>query len=200
MTGLADWFGVHPVAAGVATLVLMLVDWALTVLQHRERAQYSAHHYRSYPVNTVEGNPLLQEAVNRARLIEPKHLVVAVLVSAVVAVTLWWIPAATRKLLLGYVWGLFFIVSATHLGNLVGYVGSRRGIHGRVWMHQRTGYLVQAARYLGVTVLVAALAVCSGSVFVVGAAVAGVTSTVRQFVWIRRTPAIADNDPAPEAA
>ena len=40
MTGLAEWFGSHPVATGVATLILMLVDWSLTVLQHRERAKY----------------------------------------------------------------------------------------------------------------------------------------------------------------
>jgi hypothetical protein len=199
MTGLAEWFGSHPVATGVATLTLMLVDWFLTVLQHRERAKHSANHYRSYPVDTVEGNPSLQRAVARAHLLEPRHLLVAVPVSALVAATVWWMPAAARPLLLGYVWGLFFIVSATHLGNLLGYIGSRRGIHGRVWMHQRTGYSVQAGRYVGVTALLAALAVCSGSAFIVGTAVAGITSTARQFVWFRRAPAIAEDDAAPDA-
>jgi hypothetical protein len=199
MTGLAEWFGSHPVATGVATLILMLVDWLLTVLQHRERAKHSANHYRSYPVDTVEGNPSLQRAVARAHLLEPRHLLVAVPVSALVAATVWWMPVVARPLLLGYVWGLFFIVSATHLGNLLGYIGSRRGIHGRVWMHQRTGYSVQAGRYVGVTALLAALAVCSGSMFVIGAAVAGVTSMARQLVWIRRTPPIPDDDAAPEA-
>ena len=58
MTGLADWFGDHPVATGIATLILMLLDWGMTVLQHRERARYSRNHYRSYPVDTVEGNPV----------------------------------------------------------------------------------------------------------------------------------------------
>lgn len=200
MAGLAEWFGAHPVATGIATLILMLVDWCLTVLQHRERARHSANHYRSYPVDTVEGNPALQKAVKRGRLLEPKHFVVAVLVSALVAATVWWIPVAARPLLLGYVWGLFFIVSTTHLSNLIGYVGSRRGIHGRVWMHQRTGYLVQAGRYVGVTALLGALALCSESVFVIGAAVAGVTSTARQLVWIRKVPAIPEKDAAPETA
>jgi hypothetical protein len=199
MTGLAEWFGSRPEATGIATLILMLVDWSLTVLQHRERTKYSANHYRSYPVDTVEGNPSLQKAVARARLLEPRHLIVAVPVSALVAATVWWMPLVARPLLLGYVWGLFFIVSATHLGNLLGYIGSRRGIHGRVWMHQRTGYSVQAGRYVGVTVLLAALAVCSGSTFVIGAAVAGITSTARQLVWIRRTPPIPVNDASPEA-
>ncbi len=200
MTGVADWFGEHPVATGIATLILMLLDWGMTVLQHRERARYSQNHYRSYPVDTVEGNPSLQTAVSRARLLEPRHLAVAVPVSALVGATTWWIPAMARPLLLGFVWGQFFIVSATHLGNLIGYVGGRRGIHGRVWMHQRTGYVVQAGRYVGVTALLAALALCSGSAFIVGTAVAGIASTARQFVWIRRSPAIAANDAAPDAS
>jgi hypothetical protein len=177
----------------------MLLDWGMTVLQHRERARYSQNHYRSYPVDTVEGNPSLQTAVSRARLLEPRHLAVAVPVSALVGATTWWIPAVVRPLLLGFVWGQFIIVSATHLGNLLGYVGSRRGIHGRVWMHQRTGYVVQAGRYVGVTALLTALALCSGSVFVIGTAVAGVASTARQFVWMLRSPAIAEDDAAPDA-
>jgi hypothetical protein len=200
MTGLAEWFGAHPVATGIATLTLMLLDWALTVLQHRERAKYSANHYRSYPVDTVEGNPSLRQTVSRGRFLEPRHFVVAVAVSAVVAVTVWWIPPVARPFALGYVWGLFFIVSATHLGNLLGYIGSRRGIHGQVWMHLRTGYFVQAGRYVGVTALLSALALCSGSAFVIGAAVAGLSSTARQLVWIRRTPAIPEHDTPPDAA
>ena len=200
MSGLAEWFGARPVAAGLVTLGLMLVDWALTVLQHRERTRHRANHYRSYPVDTVEGNASLQRAVSRGRLIEPKHLLVAVPVSALVAGALWWVPPVTRPLLLGYVWGVLLIVSATHLGNLLGYLGSRRGIHGHVWLHQRTGYLVQAGRYVGVTAMLVVLAVCSGSLFVLGTAVAGLTSVARQLVWIRRTPAIPDPDVPPEAA
>jgi hypothetical protein len=127
----------------------------------------------------AEGNPSLQTAVSRAGFLEPRHLAVAVPVSALVGAATWWIAAVARPLLLGFVWGPFFIVSATHVGNLIGYVGSRRGIHGRVWMHQRTGYVVQAGRYVGVTALLAALALCSGSVFIVGTAVAGIASTAR---------------------
>jgi hypothetical protein len=200
MTGLADWFGEHPVATGIATLILMLLDWGMTVLQHRERARHSRNHYRSYPLDTIEGNPSLQTAVNRARFLEPRHLAVAMPVSALVGAATWWIPAVARPLLLGFVWGQFFIVSATHLGNLIGYVACRRGINGQVWMHQRTGYLLQAGRYVGVTALLAALALCSGSVFIVGTAVAGIASTARQFVWIRRSPVIAQDDAAPDAA
>ena len=199
MTNLVDWFGEHPAATGIATFILMLLDWGMTVLQHRERARYNRNHYRSYPVDTVEGNPSLQTAVSHARFLEPKHLAVAVPVSALVGATMWWMPAMARPLLLGFVWGQFFIVSATHLGNLIGYVGCRRGIHGRVLMHQRTGYVVQAGRYVGVTVLLVALALCSGSVFIVGTAVAGIASTARQFVWMRRFPAIAEDDAAPDA-
>jgi hypothetical protein len=101
---------------------------------------------------------------------------------------------------LGYTWGVYLIVSSTHVGNLLGYVASRRGIHGHVWIHQRTAYLVQAGRYAGLAALLVVAAACSGNTFVIGMAVAGLTSSVRQLVLLRRVPAIPAEDAAPEAA
>jgi hypothetical protein len=200
MPGLVDWFETRPIAAGVATFVLMWVDWALTVLQHRERARHSANHYKSYPVDSVEGNPSLQQAVARGRLFNATHLLAAVVVSCVVGVASWWMVAEARPVFLGYVWGQYLIVSSTHLGNLLGYLASRRGIHGQVRIHQRTAYLVQAGRYAGLAALLVVAALCSGSLFVIGMAVAGLASSVRQLVLLRRVPAIPAGDAAPEAA
>jgi hypothetical protein len=56
------------VATGIATLILMLLDWGMTVL-HIASERARGNHYRSYPVDTVEGNPSLQTAVSRARLL-----------------------------------------------------------------------------------------------------------------------------------
>lgn len=198
MPGLIDWFVTRPVAAGVATLVLMWVDWRLSVLQHREREKYSANHYKSYPVDSVEGNPALQQAVSRGWLFEPRHLVPAIGVSAAVALVCWWIVVDLRPIFLGYMWGLFLIVSSTHLGNLIGYVASRRGIHGRVTIHQRTAYLVQAGRYAALAALLVIVAVLSGNTFAIGVALAGVSSSARQLGWLRRVPPIPEDDVAPE--
>ncbi len=198
MPALVDWFATRPVATGLATFVLMSVDWALTVLQHQERARHSANHYKSYPVDSVEGNPALQEAVAHARLFNARHLIAAVVVSIVVGLVSRWMMAEARPVFLGYVWGLYLIVSSTHVGNLLGYVASRRGIHGQVRMHQRTAYLIQAGRYAGLTVLLVAVAVLSGSTFVIGLAAAGLISTIRQLAYLRRVPVIPAEDVAPE--
>ena len=195
-----EWFGSHPVAVGVVTLLLMGSDWTLTVLQQCERAAHSANHYRSYPVDTVEGSPLLQRAVRRARFLHGPHLIAAVLLSSAVAFAVRMIPPGARGVFLGYVWGLFLIVGSTHAGNLIGYVAGRRGIHGQVWIHQRTAYVVQMGRYLALTALLAVLAVISGSPFVSGIALAGGTSSARQLIWMRRVPEVPDPDLAPEGA
>ncbi len=192
-----QWLGAHPAAAGIVTLVLMWTDWLLTVLQHRERAAHSANHYRSYPTDTVEGNPALQQSVASGRLLDLRHGAISLALSVAVALALPWIATSARPLFLGFVWGLFLTVDFFHLSNLLGYVAARRGIHGQVWLHQRTAYLTQMGRYLALTCLLAVLTLASGSVFVAGVTVAGAFSTLRQLVWLRRVPAIPESDIGP---
>ena len=102
-----------------------------------------------------------------------------------------------RELFIGYVFGLFLIVGETHLGNLIGYRASRRGLHGKLYLHLRTGLLVQMGRYTATTVFLILLALASGSTFIAGTALAGFTSALRQLLWLRKTPAIPPGDPAP---
>ena len=196
---MVEWSAAHPWAVGIVTFFLMWGDWLLTVLQERERQQHYAEHYTSYPVNTIEGNPLFQSTVKAAKIVEPKHLILALIVSIIVAVVLGGIPKNLQTAFIGYVWGLFLIVITTHIGNLIGYRASRRGLHGRLYLHLRTGYLVQMGRYLALAALLIVLAICSASPFIAGVAVAGVTSALRQVLWLRKTPAIEASDSPPTA-
>lgn len=192
-----EWFAGQPWATGVVTFCLMWVDWLLTLGQERKRQLHYAEHYESYPVNTIEGNPLYQKAILDRRIVEPRHLVPAALVSLLVAVSLQWIPEIFRVPVIGYVWGLFFIVITTHLGNLLGYRAARRGLHGKLYLHLRTGYLVQLSRYVALSLFLIVLAICSASPFVLGVAIAGVSSAARQLAGMRRTPPIEASDPTP---
>jgi hypothetical protein len=192
-----EWFTDHPWTTGVVTFFLMWSDWLLTILQERERQLHYAEHYESYPVNTIEGSPLYQKAVTAKRIAEPRHLIPALILSVIVAVTLIWIPQNFRALLIGYVWGLYLIVDTTHLGNLLGYRASRRGLHGKLYLHQRTGYVIQMSRYIALAVFLVFIAVCSASLFIVGVAIAGISSAARQLVWMRRIPAIDAADEPP---
>jgi hypothetical protein len=194
-----DWFSSYPWIAGVVTFLLAWVDWLLTILQERERQLHYAEHYQSYPVNTIEGNPKYQSTVKARRLLEPRQLIPALLMTLIVTVALAWIPQEWRPLLLGYVWGLYLIVDTTHLGNLLGYRAGRHGLHGKIYLHQRTGYLMQMGRYAALSMFLILLAVCSASLFVVGVAVGGVSSAARQLVWMRKIPAIDEPDEPPSS-
>ena len=114
-----------------------------------------------------------------------------------VAFALVWIPQNFQVAFIGYVWGLFLIVDTTHLGNFIGYRAGRHGLHGKQFLHLRTGYLIQMGRYLALTVFLSILAVFSASPFIVGVAIAGMTSTIRQLMWLRRIPVIDAADEPP---
>lgn len=194
---MVEWFAGHPWLTGVVTFFLMWSDWLLTILQERERQLHYAEHYESYPVDTIEGSPLYQQVVMAKRIAEPRHLIPALVLSVIVAFSLTWIPQSLRALLIGYVWGLYLIVDTTHIGNLLGYRAGRHGLHGKLYLHQRTGYVIQMGRYMALAGLLILLAVCSASLFLVAVAVAGVSSAARQLVWMRRIPAIDAADEPP---
>jgi hypothetical protein len=175
----------------------MWSDWLLTLLQERERQTHYAEHYESYPVNTIEGSPLYQKAVIAKRIAEPRHLIPALILSVIVGFALTWIPYIFRALMIGYVWGLYLIVGTTHFGNLLGYRAGRQGLHGKLYLHQRTGYVIQMSRYIALAAFLILLAVCSASLFIVGVAIAGVSSAVRQLVWMRKIPEIDEADEPP---
>jgi hypothetical protein len=191
------WFLDNPLAAGAITFLLMWTDWILTLFQEREMRAHYGEHYQSYPIDTIEGNPALQQAVKERRVIEPKHFLSAIAVSVIVAVWLIYAPPEWREPSLGYFWGMFLIVITTHLGNLIGYRASRRGLHGKLYLHLRTGYLVQAGRYAALATFLLVLAVLSFSPFLIGVAAAGLTSTLRQLIWLRKVPGIAEDDQPP---
>jgi hypothetical protein len=194
---MVEWIVAHPWAGGIVTFLLMWSDWLLTILQERERQLHYAEHYQSYPVNTIEGSPLLQSAVTARRIVEPKHLIPALILSPLVAYALVWIPRNFQVAFIGYVWGLFLIVDTIHLSNLIGYRAGRRGLHGKLFLHLRTGYIIQMGRYLALAAFLGLLAACSSSPFFTGVAIAGLTSALRQLLWLRRLPAIDAADVPP---
>jgi hypothetical protein len=195
-----EWFAVQPWVTGIVTFFLMWSDWLLTIGQERERQLHYSEHYESYPINTIEGNPLYQKAVLARRIVDPRHIVPAAILSVVVALGLVWIPEEFRVLLIGYVWGLYLIVITTHLGNLLGYRAARRGLHGKLYLHLRTGYIIQMGRYVALAIFLIVMAICSASMFMLGVAIAGISSAARQLAGLRRTPAIDPTDSAPTSA
>lgn len=192
-----EWLINNPFVFGFVTLILMWIDWALTIFQENERKEHYFEHYQSYPINTIEGSPAFQSAVAKRQFINPKHLIASVIIGIGVSFAIMLIPREFSVLFIGYVWGLFFIVCTQHLNNLLGYIASRRGLHGKLWLHQRTAYLVQSGRYFSIAIFLLILSIISGSEIIYGVTIAGFTSALRQIIWLRKVPSIDKNDTPP---
>ena len=187
-----------PIWAGVVTFGLMCLDWALTILQHREKQAHYRAHYATYPVDTVEGNPLLQTAVQRGKLLNPRHQVPALVFSIAVALLLSVMTTERLALVfLGAVWGTLLMVIAVHVRNLFVYGAGRRGVHGKIHLHQRTGYVMSVGQCSGALFLTGILAALVPHPFLVGVAVAAVLAVLRQLVFLARAPRIEPGDPCP---
>jgi len=194
---MVEWFIDHPIVSGFITVLLMWSDWLLTIAQEKERVEHYFEHYQSYPTDTIEGHPAFQSSIPKRQLINPKHFMAALAIGTFVSIMLMTIPRMWCELFLGYVWGLFVIVDTQHLSNLIGYRAGRQGIHGKLWMHQRTGYLMQSGRYFSIALLLLVLSVLSGSVVICGVTIAGFVSSLRQLIWLRRIPKIEKEDALP---
>jgi hypothetical protein len=193
-----DWLISNPFIFGVITFTLMCIDWALTILQENERKGHYYKHYQSYPVNTIEGSPTFQNDVANRRFFNPKHFIAAIIIGTVVSFALMLIPHGFSALLIGYVWGLLIIVCTQHLNNLFGYIVSRKGLHGKLFLHQRTAYLIQSGRYFSIAILLLILSILSRSEIIYGVTIASFASALRQIIWLRKVPLIQKKDLPPD--
>jgi hypothetical protein len=194
------WLVNYPILLGLITYVLMQCDWLLTLAQEKERAQHYFEHYQSYPLNTIEGNAALQRAVKNQKLFEPRHFTIALLSGIATGLFVPWIDEAVKYPVLGFIWGIFLLVNAQHVSNWLGYRAGRRGLHGKLYLHQRTALLTQAGRYLATALLFLVMFVLSASTFLLGVALAGFVSAARQLQWYRKVPRIAEDDYPPVGA
>jgi len=188
----------YPFVIGLVTILLMLSDYFLTLIQEKERRDHYSKHYQSYPINTIEGNLAFQESVSKLKILNPRHLTATLIIGIGIPFFLFFIPDIFRELFLGYVWGLFLIVITQHLSNLVGYHISRKGVHGKLLLHQRTGILIQSGRYLSIALFLLILSVLSESQIIYGVTIAGFTSALRLFILSKKVAPIDKDDLPPE--
>lgn len=176
---------------------LMWIDYFLTLLQEKERKEHYFKHYQSYPVNTIEGNPLIQESVSKLKKINIRHFIATIIAGIGLPFALLYISDLLQKFFLGFIWGLLLIVNTQHLTNLLGYRTSRRGLHGKLFLHQQTGLLIQSSRYLATALFLLILAILSESQIIYGIAIAGFASSLRLFLLSKKVPPIEKEDLPP---
>jgi hypothetical protein len=126
--------------------------------------------------------------VLKKRNIDLKHLIISIVLSSVVAFSMKYISGSWQACFLGYFFGIFLIINMQHLQNITGYIASRKGLHGKLIMHQRTAYKIQSGRYFAVTVFLFILYAFSESLFILGVAIAGLVSGLRLILYTLRVP------------
>ncbi len=187
----------NPVIIGLITMLLMWSDYLLTLLQEKERNEHYSKHYQSYPVNTIEGNPAIQESVAKLKIFNPRHFTATIIAGIGLPVALLFMPNLLRELFLGFIWGMLLIVNTQHFTNVLGYRASRRGLHGKLFLHQRTGLIIQSGRYLATALFLLVLAVLSESLIIYGVTSAGFLSSLRLFMLSKKVAPIEKDDLPP---
>lgn len=193
-----NWLVENTVIAGIITSFLMWLDWILTIAQEKERKSHYFEHYQSYPINTIEGNHIVRKDVENLKVINPKQNLMAIGLGVFVWIFLKRIPLESGLIFTGFIWGIFLIVNTQHLSNLLAYRFSRKGIHGKIWMHQRTGYLVQSGRYFATFIFLFFLSLLIENLFLFGVTMAALISSLRMLIWIKKVPKIDKDDLPPE--
>lgn len=188
----------NPLIIGLITMLLMWSDYLLTLVQEKERKEHYSEHYQSYPVNTIEGNPAIQESVSKLKIFNLRHFTATIIAGIGLPVALLYIPNLLQEFFLGFIWGMLLIVDTQHLTNLLGYRASRRGLHGKLFLHQRTGLIIQSSRYLAIALFLFVLAVLSGSLIIYGVTIAGFVSSLRLFMLSIKAAPIEKEDLPPE--
>lgn len=188
----------NPIIIGFITMLLMWCDYLLTLVQEIERKEHYSKHYTSYPVNTIEGNPAIQESVAKLKIFNLRHFTATIIAGVGLPVALLFLPNLLNELFLGFIWGSLLIVNTQHLTNVLGYRASRKGLHGKLFIHQRTGLIIQSSRYLATAFFLFVLAVLSDSLIIYGVTIAGFISSLRLFVLSKKVVPIEKEDLPPE--
>ena len=188
----------NPIVIGLITMLLMWTDYLLTLVQEKERKEHYSKLYKSYPVNTIEGNPAIQESVAKLKIFNPRHFIATIIAGVGLPIALLFLPNLLHEFFLGFIWGMLLVVNTQHVTNVLGYRASRRGLHGKLFLHQRTGLIIQSSRYLAISIFLLVLSVLSGSLIIFGVTIAGFASSLRLFLLCKKVAPIEKEDLPPE--
>jgi hypothetical protein len=187
-----DFLMDKPLFIGIITTLLMWCDYFLTQIQIREVKRSYHKHYKSYPIDTIEGNTIIRKEVEKGKLFNYKHFIISIILGIIVF--LLFAIKNIGELYVGIIWGFLIIVNIQHINNIIGYIASRKGLHGKLYLHLRTGYIIQSARYFSITILLMILSAITCSKFMYGITIAGILSSTRELLFMRRLPSLKEDE------
>jgi len=168
--------------------LLMLSDYFLTVLGAvlKERG-YNRH----FKTQHYELNPIWQESISRKKWLNPRHILLTLLVTGGLAGILesGCIPDPLAEGLFGCLFVFYGMIVGRHLSNILIFrrlAQSTEEISGQIAMAHSLALAISTCQYLVVAVPVALIAVFSPTPFVLGGLVGTVLLFVVHGAWIRR--------------
>ncbi len=176
----------HPVILAVP--LLMLLDYALTILGARASLQVYRRHFR---MPHYELNPLWQKSVAQRRWFNPRHLGLVCLVTALLLLPEWLpdFPFAALQLPLGMLLGAYVAVCGRHLTNLLLFWYLNRHpeeISGEVTMTQRLGLRISLFNVFGLVPLAGLVAALAPEPYPIGVLLGVLAIALAHIVWVRR--------------
>lgn len=167
----------------IAVPILMLVDYALTILG----AKFSAVVYRNHFMTpTYELNPLWRKSVDQIRWFNPRHIAAVALITAFLAIVDQSLPYDSFKLPLGILLGAFGSVCGRHLTNLMLFSYLNRHPHeisGQVHLSLNLILKISQFTYIGLVPIFAIVVALVPNLYTVGVLLGILAVVFAHFVW-----------------
>jgi hypothetical protein len=168
--------------------LLMFADYFLTVWGAVLKDGRYGNHFKS---EHYELNPVWQKAISRKRWVNPRHILLTLFTSGILAVALEFcdLPDSLPDYLFGCLFVLFGMVVGVHVSNILMFRRVARfpeEISGQVVMAHALLLRTSAFRYLVAAIPIAIIAIFSPTPFTIGAAAGAVSIFAVHSVWIWR--------------
>jgi hypothetical protein len=186
----------------IAVPILMLADYALTILGVKNSAAVYRNHFT---IPSHELNPLWRKSVDQIRWLNPRHIAIVALITILLILIdqATALPYDTFEVVLGALFGVFGSVCGRHFTNLMFYRYLNRHpneISGQVHLSMKLMLKLSQYTYIGLIPLFALVVILAPSPYTVGV-LFGLLSVVGiHFAWARKIkPAAPQSEHAVEA-
>jgi hypothetical protein len=168
--------------------LLMLSDHFLTILGAVQKDKGYSDHFKT---EHYELNPIWQKSVNRKAWLDPRHLLLTVLATYVLAGILEFgdTPAPFAEGVFGFLFVCFGMVIGRHLSNILLFRRVARKpeeITGQVVMAHSLALSSSAYQYLIVAVPIVMIAIFNPTGFTIGSLAGAIMIFVVHFFWLRK--------------
>ena len=185
----------------IAVPILMLADYALTILGAKSSTVVYRNHFTT---PSYELNPLWRKSVDQIRWFNPRHISLVALVTVLlIVVDLAVLPYDLFELALGMLFGAFGAVCGRHLTNLMlfRYVNRHSNeISGQVQLSLKLMLKISQFNYIGLIPVFTIVVVLVPNLYTAGILLGLLALVFAHFVWAARAkPAEANTEHATEA-